>query len=94
MATQLRRIQISLPDSLQEALSDLAEAQKVPVSKVIVGLLSEMEPQIRDIAKYARLIKDGQIKEAKRTLVHMIGNGMAELLAEQMELPIKKGSKK
>ncbi len=83
MGTKLRRLQVALPDSLSDALSDLAEAQARPVSKVIVALLAEMEPQIRDLAKYARCVKMGKMDEAKQALAHLFGNSMAELLTEE-----------
>lgn len=83
MGTELRRIQVSLPDSLEEALAELADAQERPISKVMVSLLAEMEPQIRDLAKYARCVKMGKMDEAKQALAHLFGNSMAELLTEE-----------
>jgi hypothetical protein len=72
-----------LPDSLQEALTELAEAQQQPISKTMVALLSEMEPQIRDLAKYARCFKAGRMDEAKQALIHMLGNNLADLLHDE-----------
>lgn len=83
MTTKMRRIQVCLPDSLAAALADLADAEKKPISKVMVAMLSEMEPQIRDLATYARSVKAGKMDEAKQALVHMLGNSMAELLTEE-----------
>lgn len=83
MTTKMRRIQVCLPDSLSEALADLADAEKKPISKVMVAMLSEMEPQIRDLAKYARSVKSGKMDEAKQALMHLFGNSMAELLIEE-----------
>jgi hypothetical protein len=83
MGTKLRRLQVALPDSLSEALSDLADAQARPVSKVIVALLAEMEPQIRDLTTYAKCVKAGKMNEAKQALVHMFGNNLAEILHDQ-----------
>jgi len=83
MGTELRRIQVSLPASLEEALAELAEVQERPISKAIVSLLIEMEPQIRDLTKYARCIKMGKMDEAKQALAHLFGNNMAELLLEE-----------
>jgi hypothetical protein len=68
---------------LAAALADLADAEKKPISKVMVAMLSEMEPQIRDLATYARSVKAGKMDEAKQALVHMLGNSMAELLTEE-----------
>lgn len=90
MGTKLRRLQVALPDSLSEALSDLADAQARPVSKVIVALLVEMEPQIRDLAKYARCVKFGKMDEAKQALMHLFGNSMAELLTEEKKAKERK----
>jgi len=83
MTTKMRRIQVCLPDSLAAALADLADAENKPISKVMVAMLSEMEPQIRDLATYARSVKAGKMDEAKQALVHMLGNSMAELLVEE-----------
>lgn len=83
MGTQLRRIQVSLPASLEDALAELAEVQEKPISKAIVSLLVEMEPQIRDLAKFARFMKQGKVEEAKQALAHLFGNNMAELLLEE-----------
>jgi hypothetical protein len=68
---------------LAAALADLADAENKPISKVMVAMLSEMEPQIRDLATYARSVKAGKMDEAKQALVHMLGNSMAELLVEE-----------
>lgn len=92
MGTQLRRIQVSLPDSLAEALADLADAEKKPISKIMVGILSEMEPQIRDLAKYARSIKAGKMDEAKQAIAHMLGNSMAELLMDEKKTHAKRST--
>jgi len=83
MTTKMRRIQVCLPDSLAAALADLADAEKKPISKVMVALLSEMEPQIIDLAKYTRCVKMGKMDEAKQALQHLFGNSMAELLTEE-----------
>ena len=87
MPSKHPRLALTLPPSLREALEDLAEAQGVPASKVVVGLLSEMETQIRDLAKYSRLVQSGQHSAAKRALQHLLGNAMAEVITEQLPLP-------
>ena len=92
MTTKMRRIQVCLPDSLSEALADLADAEKKPISNVMVGLLTEMEPQIRDLAKYARSIKAGKMDEAKQALMHMFGNNMAELLMDEKKTHAKRST--
>ena len=96
MPSKHPRLALTVPAALKEALDDLAEAQGVPTAKVVVGLLSEMEPQIRDLAKYTRLVRAGEIKSAKRVLVHMFGDAMAEVIQEQLPLSAdkKKGRSK
>ena len=89
MVTQLRRIQVSLPDSLSQTLVDLADIKQVPISKVIVSLLSEMEPMLKESNKYARLLKQGQVEEAKRVVQHMMGTAMAEIIHDQAEVVAK-----
>jgi predicted transcriptional regulator len=85
---------ITLTDELASALAELADAQEKPVSVVTVELLREIQPQIEGLAKLIRHAKEGNKAAAKRTLQHMIGDGMAEILSQQMELPTRKAKRK
>jgi hypothetical protein len=42
-----------------------------------------MLPQLQGLAKVARAAKSGNKAAAKKALVHMLGDGMAELMASQ-----------
>ena len=95
MATTQKRLTISLPDEVAEAVEALSKAQGIPQSKVITGTLLEFAPTMRSLATFMEQMKAGQKSAAKQTIQHMLGDQMAELMREQMELaPAKKGSKK
>lgn len=95
MVTTLKRLTISLPDDVAEAVGALAKAQGVPQSKAIVTTLQEFAPTMLSLAKFMEQVKSGQKTAAKETIRHMMGDAMAELMREQMELvPAKKTGKK
>lgn len=93
MPTQRPRLYITLDDDLAAALAELADAQDKPVSVVTVELLREIAPQIEGLAKLIRHAKEGNRAAAKRTLAHMIGDGMAEIIGQQLELAPQKKRK-
>jgi predicted DNA-binding protein len=95
MPTTKRRMALSLPQDLEAALVDLADAVGKPVATVAVELLTELVPQMEGLAKYARAAKAGNQAAAKRALVHMMGDAMAEVMtATQGELPLTDAKKK
>lgn len=95
MATALKRISISLPDDVAEAVEALAQVQGIPQSRVVVAILAEFSPMMHSLAKFHRQIKEGEKAAAKQTIQHMLGDAMADLMSEQLELaPAKKGEKK
>jgi len=80
MPSPNRRLILTVPPSLDEAIDLLSEALDLPRSAVVVNLLQEMEPQLRDLAKYATAVKTNRRSAAKRALQHMVGNALAEQL--------------
>lgn len=93
--TGYKRLTISLPDEVAEAVEALSKAQGIPQSKVITGTLLEFAPTMRSLAVFMEQMKAGQKSAAKQTIQHMLGDQMAELMREQMELvPTKKAGKK
>ena len=87
MPSSKPRMALTLTDELRSALDDLAEAIGKPASTVAGELLNEMIPQILGLAKFARAAKSGNKAAAKRALVHMVGDNMAEMMqAQQPEL--------
>jgi len=89
-----KRITISLPDDVATAVENLATIQGVPQSKVVVSILTEFAPTMHGLAKIHKQLQEGEKAAAKQTVQHMLGDAMAELLGEQMELaPPKKGRK-
>jgi metal-responsive CopG/Arc/MetJ family transcriptional regulator len=95
MATELKRITISMPDEVASAVEALAQAQGVPQSKAVISVLVEFAPAMLSLAKFMDQMKAGQKSAAKETIRHLMGDSMAELMREQMDLvPAKKAGKK
>lgn len=95
MATELKRITISMPDEVVAAVEALAQAQGVPQSKAVISVLVEFAPAMLSLAKFMDQMKAGQKSAAKETIRHLMGDSMAELMREQMDLvPAKKAGKK
>lgn len=93
MTTKRPRMALSLPDEVHHAVYDLADALDKPASKVVTELLQEMLPQLQGLAKVARAAKAGNKAAAKRALVHMMGDSMAQLVAETQPELFGKGRK-
>lgn len=78
---------ISLSPEAEAAIFDLAEATGTPAATIAAELLTEAAPQLHDVAKIARLSQQGKTAAAKRALRHMMGDGMAQILGDQLPLP-------
>lgn len=74
---------LTLTPELGACLADLGEALNKPASTLVVELLHEMIPQLEGLSKIARAAKSGNKVAAKRALVHMVGDNLAELMAMQ-----------
>lgn len=81
MPSRLPRLSLTISDELRDALQSISEATGKPVATLTVELLTEMIPQLEGLAKMARAAKSGNKAAAKRALVHMVGDQMAELMA-------------
>lgn len=85
---------LTVPHDLKIILDDLAEAMEKPTSKVVVELLQELSPQLRDTATMIRLAKAGNTAGVKKVLAHMVGDQAANLLAASIPDPkTQKGGK-
>jgi predicted DNA-binding protein len=94
--SQQKRVALTLPDHVQEAIQALSEATGKPVATVIRELLEEMVPQLLAAAKFQRHVKAGNVSAAKDALRDMVGEGMAEIIKDnQPELfkPVRKARK-
>jgi hypothetical protein len=91
MKQRPRRMALTLAAETQDALADLADATGKPASTIAAELLLEMAPQLHDAAKIIRLSRAGKKAAARRALTHMLGDGMAAIMAEQLPLPGTKG---
>lgn len=94
MPSTKTRIAIVAPDELVAALDDLADATGKTRAGVAAEMLMQMVPQLHGFAKYSRHIKANQHAAAKRELVHMFGDGMAEVLHEQRSLQLPQPKRK
>lgn len=86
MPTIKPRTAVTLTPEAKSALDSLARATGKPVATVISELLSEMAPQLADLAKMVEQVKAGRKQAARRTLTHMVGDQLAAMLAEQLPL--------
>jgi hypothetical protein len=82
---------ITLSEEAHAAIYDLADALGKPASKVAAELLQEMVPQLQGLAKISRASKAGNKAAAKRALQHMLGDSLAELMADQQPELFGKG---
>lgn len=84
---------LTLSPEAEAALADLADATGKPAATIAAELLKEVAPQLHDVAKIARLSQQGKAASAKRALVRMVGEGMAQILDDQLPLAPPKGRK-
>jgi len=90
-----KRLTISLPNKVLEAVEALSKAQGIPLSKAITGVLEEFTPAMVDLARFMEQMKAGQKAAAKQTIQHMMGDAMAQVIGQQIDLyPAKKAGKK
>jgi hypothetical protein len=80
MPSRKPRMALTLSRALNDALYDLADALQKPAATVASELLEQLVPQLHGLAKYARLAQSGNKAAAQRALVHMVGEGMADML--------------
>jgi predicted DNA-binding protein len=93
--TKQRRMALTLKPNVEVALFDLADALGKPAATVASEILEEMVPQLEGLAKFARASKAGNKLAAKRALTHMLGDSMADLMAQvQPDMFPKSGGRK
>lgn len=93
MGKQNRRVMLTVEPGLYSSIAELAEVTNKPVSTCIVGLLGEMQPQLVELAKVARLLKSGNKSAADKALASMLGSAIFETIdGRQVDL-FKKGRK-
>jgi len=81
MPSKNPRMMLTLKPDVLAALQDLSDALGKPTATVAAELLTEMRPQLLDLAKYARAMKAGKTDVAKRALSHMVGDALADQLS-------------
>lgn len=86
---------LTLPEDLDRAIFNLADAVGKPAAQVVTQLLQEMVPQLEGLAKIHRATREGNKVAAKRALQHMMGDTMAEVIASTQPdmFPVKKARK-
>lgn len=95
MPSQHRRLILTLPPEIDEAIDRCAAAFDKPRAGVVTDLLREMVPTLNDLAKIAEHTKANRKSAAKRALQHMVGDKLAELMTEmQPELFPERKKKK
>jgi multisubunit Na+/H+ antiporter MnhC subunit len=88
MASNYRRITISLPPDVDAAIIAFAEAQGKPQAKIVTDVLIEFAPTMVHLTALFRQIKEGKKIDAKQTIQHMLGDAMASLLEPEINSKI------
>jgi predicted DNA-binding protein len=83
MPSQKPRIALTVSPELYVVLSNLAEALGKPAATVAAEMLHELIPQLEGLTKFAIAAKSGNKAAAKRAMVYMVGDSMAEMMAMQ-----------
>ncbi len=77
------RMMITLSPELAVALGGLGDALGRPPATIAREMLVEIIPQLEGLTKLAIAAKSGNKVAAKRALVHMMGDNMAEIMSMQ-----------
>lgn len=86
-ASKQIRMQLTLTPELHGVLMGLGAALGRPAASVTAEMLGELIPQFEGLTKVAIAAKSGNKAAAKRAIVHMLGDNMADLMtAQQPEL--------
>lgn len=86
MPSALRRIALTLPTHVDQAVSELADAQGKPIATVIVELLEGTTPQLLDLARLQRAVNAGQLQLAGQLSRQMLGDAAIPAAHAQHEL--------
>lgn len=60
LPSQKPRLNLTLPDSLNDVISDLAELQGIPKTRVITEILMEIEPMLKQTVEALKAVKDNK----------------------------------
>ena len=80
MPTTMRRITISLPPALDEALLALAKCQGKPQARIIIETLNEFVPTFEHMVIITEQSRTGHVAEAKLTAKKFMGEALLTLL--------------
>lgn len=83
MPSRNPRLILTVPPDLMGTIRELSAALEKPMATVVLDLLREMQPQLRDLVKLVLHTRAGRTEAAKRTLSHMVGDQLAQLLVAQ-----------
>lgn len=60
LPSQKPRLNLTLPDSLNDVISDLAELQGIPKTRVITEILIEIEPMLKQTVEALKAVKENK----------------------------------
>lgn len=86
MPSQNRRVALTLPPHVEQAVAELADAQNKPVATVIVEMLDGIVPQLLDLARLQRAVNAGQVQLAGQLSRRMLGDAAIPAAHAQHEL--------
>lgn len=80
-----RRVQVTLPWSLWELVTELADLTGTPRSSIIAELLVEVRPALETTIDALKLIKDRPL-EAQRLMANFTAENIGYVMQQQLEL--------
>lgn len=60
LPSQKPRLNLTLPDSLNEVISELAELQGIPKTRIITEILLEVEPMLKQMSEALTAVKENK----------------------------------
>jgi len=79
---------LTLPPEVKDAFDEYADALGRPTTGVITDLLSEMVPQVRELAKFQRAIASGQMQLARKLSRDLLVDSVQAVATPQRELEL------
>lgn len=60
MPSQKPRLNLTLPDSLNDVISELADLQGIPKTRIITDILLEIEPMLKQMSEALKAVKENK----------------------------------
>lgn len=60
LPSQKPRLNLTLPDSLNDVISELADLQGIPKTRIITDILLEIEPMLKQMSEALKAVKENK----------------------------------